>query len=158
DAKGSGASAAVGPDGTVYVGANNSNFYAVSGDGKLKWLYEAEREIAGIWSAAALAPDAKTLYFAANKGGVYAVGADDGKLKWRSFVFGSIYNSPTLDSQGVLYTGSNVGHVVGIEATTGKQILDYDAGAPVWTAPAIRPDGSLVVADRKGRVLLLGPA
>src|SRR5207244_8762673 len=57
DAKGSGASAAVGPDGTVYVGANNSNFYAVTPDGKLKWLYEAEREIAGIWSAPALSLD-----------------------------------------------------------------------------------------------------
>jgi outer membrane protein assembly factor BamB len=158
DAKGSGASAAVGPDGTIYVGANNSNFYAVTGEGKLKWLFEAEREIAGIWSAPALSPDAKTLYFAANKGGVYAVNADDGKLKWRSFVFGSIYNSPTLDSQGMLYTGSNVGHVFGIDAVNGKTVFDHDAGAAVWTTPAVRPDGSLVVADRKGKVHLLGPA
>jgi outer membrane protein assembly factor BamB len=158
DAKGSGASAAVGPDGTVYVGSNNSNFYAVTGDGKLRWLHEAEREVAGIWSAPALAPDARTVYFGANRGGVYAVNTDDGKAKWRSFVYGSVFNSPTLDSQGVLYTGSNVGHVFGIEAATGKQIFDYDAGAPVWTTPAIRPDGTLVVGDRKGRVHLLGPA
>ncbi|HEY3108846.1 MAG TPA: PQQ-binding-like beta-propeller repeat protein [Chloroflexota bacterium] len=156
DAKGSGASAAVGPDGTIYVGANNSNFYAVTPDGTLKWLYEAEREVAGIWSAPALAPDAKTVYFGANKGGVYAVNTDDGKLKWRAFVYGSIYNSPTLDSQGTLYTGSNVGHVFGLDAANGKTFFDYDAGAPVWTAPAIRPDGTLVVGDRKGRVLLLG--
>ena len=156
DAKGSGASAAVGPDGTVYVGANNSNFYAVSPDGKLKWLYEAEREVAGIWSAPALAPDARTVYFGANKGGVYAVDTADGKLRWRAFVYGSIYNSPTLDSQGTLYTGSNVGHVFGLDAATGKTFFDYDAGAPVWTAPAIRSDGTLVVADRKGRVMLLG--
>jgi outer membrane protein assembly factor BamB len=156
DAKGSGASAAVGPDGTIYVGANNSNFYAVTPDGKLKWLYEAEREVAGIWSAPALAPDAKTVYFGANKGGVYAVNTDDGKLKWRAFVYGSIYNSPTLDSQGTLYTGSNVGHVFGLDAANGKTFFDYDAGAPIWTAPAIRPDGTLVVGDRKGRVMVLG--
>jgi outer membrane protein assembly factor BamB len=158
DARGSGASAAVGPDGTVYVGANNSNFYAVGGDGKLRWLYEAEREVAGIWSAPALAPDARTVYFGANKGGVYAVDTADGRIRWRSFVYGSIYSSPTLDSQGTLYTGSNVGHVFGIEAATGQQLFDYDAGAPVWTTPAIRPDGTLVVGDRKGRVHLLGPA
>jgi outer membrane protein assembly factor BamB len=158
DARGSGASAAVGPDGTVYVGANNSNFYAVTGDGKLKWLYEAEREVAGIWSAPALAPDAGTLYFAANKGGVYALGAEDGALRWRAFVYGSIYSSPTLDSRGTLYTGSNVGHVLGLDAADGKTLFDYDAGAPVWTTPAIRPDGTLLVGDRKGRVHLLGPA
>ena len=128
----------------------------MTGDGKLKWLYEAEREVAGIWSAPALAPDARTVYFAANKGGVYAVGAEDGKLAWRSFVYGSIYSSPTLDSQGVLYSGSNVGHVFGIDAASGKAIFDYDAGQPVWTAPAVRPDGTLVVGDRKGRILLLG--
>src|SRR5207237_407993 len=54
DGIGSGASPTVGPDGTIYIGANNSNFYAVSPDGHLEWLYTAEREIAGIWSTAAL--------------------------------------------------------------------------------------------------------
>jgi outer membrane protein assembly factor BamB len=157
DAKGSGATPMVGPDGTIYVGANNSNFYAIDPDGKMKWLYEAEREIAGIWSAAALSADGKTLYFGANKGGVYALAADEGTLRWRSFVFGSIYSSPTVDRDGIVYTGSNVGHVFGVYPTTGKQLFDYNAGAAVWTAPAIRPDGTLAVADRNGRVLLLGP-
>jgi len=46
--------------------------------------------------------------------------------------------------------------VFGIETSTGKAVFEFDAGAPVWTAPAIRPDGSLVVADREGRVLILG--
>ena len=32
----------------------------------------------------------------------------------------------------------------------------YDAGAAVWTAPSIRPDGTLVVGDRTGRILVLG--
>ncbi|TMF04820.1 MAG: PQQ-like beta-propeller repeat protein [Chloroflexi bacterium] len=54
DGIGSGASPTIGPDGAIYVGANNSNFYAISPDGHLEWLFEAEREIAGIWSTAAL--------------------------------------------------------------------------------------------------------
>src|SRR3979409_1754215 len=66
DGIGSGASPTIGPDGTIYVGANNSNFYAISPDGHLVWLFEAEREIAGIWSSAALSPDSNTLYFGAN--------------------------------------------------------------------------------------------
>ncbi len=156
DAVGSAASATIGPDGTVFVGANNSNFYAIAPDGKLKWLYEAERELAGIWTTAALSADNSTLYFGANKGGVYALAAADGKLKWQNKIFGSIYSSPALDSKGMLYTGSTVGHVFGIDSATGQTVFDFDAGAAVWTAPALRADGSLVVADRNGRVMVLG--
>ena len=156
DGIGSGASPTVGPDGTVYIGANNSNFYAITPDGRLDWMFQAEREIAGIWSTAALSADNSTLYFGANRGGVYAVNRVDGTLKWQYPIVGSIYSSPALDATDTLYTGSTVGHIFAIDGLSGRLIFDYDAHAPVWTAPAIRPDGSLVVADREGRVLLLG--
>jgi outer membrane protein assembly factor BamB len=156
DALGSGASPMIGRDGTIYVGANNSNFYAVAPDGSLKWLYEAERELAGIWSTAALSADGQTLYFGANKGGIYALDAAGGALRWRFDIYGSVYSSPALDSQGVLYTGSTVGHVFALDSASGDQVFDYDAGPAVWTAPAVRPDGTLVVATRAGRVLVLG--
>jgi len=153
---GSGASPTVAADGTVYVGANNSNFYAITQDGELHWMYEAEREIAGIWSTAALSDDESVLYFGANKGGMYALNRADGSLAWRYPIVSSIYNSPALAVDGVLYTGSTIGHVYALDSHTGRAIFDYDAGAPIWTAPAIRPDGSLVVADRNGRVIVLG--
>jgi outer membrane protein assembly factor BamB len=156
NAVGSGASPTVGPDGTIYLGANNSNFYAIGPDGNLKWLYEAEREVAGIWSAAALSADGGMLFFGANKGGIYALNARDGSLRWQFQVPGSIYSSPALDSDGRLYSGSTAGRVVALESESGRTVVDYDAGAPIWTAPAIRPDGSLVVGDLKGRVILLG--
>ncbi len=156
DAIGSGASPTIGPDGTIYIGANNSNFYAITPDAQLKWLFEAEREVAGIWSTAALSPDGTTLYFGANKGGIYALNAADGSLRWRFDILGSVYSSPTLDRAGILYTGSTIGHVFALNAADGELIFDYDAGAPVWTAPALRPDGSLVVGDTAGRLLLLG--
>jgi outer membrane protein assembly factor BamB len=153
---GSGASPTIGPDGTVYVGANNSNFYAIKPDGGLKWLYEAEREVAGIWSTAALSLDGKTLYFGANKGGIYALNSADGSRVWQFPIYGSVYSSPALGSNGTLYTGSTVGHVFAINSNTGQQVFDYNAGQEVWTAPSILPNGTLLVADRKGKVLLLG--
>jgi outer membrane protein assembly factor BamB len=156
NAVGSGASPTVATDGTIYVGASNSNFYAITPDGKMKWLYEAEREVAGIWSTAALGADGNTLYFGANKGGIYALNRADGSVRWQFNIPGAVYNSPTLDSQGRLYTGSTIGHVFALDSARGQSIFDLDAGAPVWTAPAIRPDGSLVVGDTKGRVMLLG--
>ena len=118
-------------------------------------MYEAEREVAGIWSTAALSADGTTLYFGANKGGIYALHTADGSLRWQYKLISSVYNSPTLDSRGTLYSGSTIGHVLALDAASGEVIFDYDAGAPAWTAPAIRPDGSLVVADTNGRVMLL---
>jgi outer membrane protein assembly factor BamB len=156
DGIGSGASPTIGPDGTIYVGANNSNFYAISPDGQLEWLFEAQREIAGIWSTAALSADNSTLYFGANKGGIYALNRSDGSLRWRYPIVGSVYSSPALDATDTLYTASTVGHVFALDGASGSLIFDYDARAPIWTVPAIRPDGSLMIADRLGRVMLLG--
>jgi outer membrane protein assembly factor BamB len=155
DGVGSAASPTVGPDGTIYVGANNSNVYAVDPSGQQKWLYEAERELAGIWTTGALSPDSSTLYIAANKGGVYALNTRDGSLKWQYPIFASVYSSPTLDARGTLYTGSTAGHVMAIDTTNASRVFDYDAHAPVWTAPGIRPDSSLVVGDRSGHILVL---
>ena len=156
DGIGSGASPTIGPDGAIYVGANNSNFYAISPDGHLEWLFEAEREIAGIWSTAALSADNTTLYFGANKGGIYALNRVNGSLEWQYRIVGSIYSSPALDATGTLYTGSTVGHVLALDSANGHLVFDYYAQAPIWTAPALRPDGSIVIADRNGRVMLLG--
>jgi outer membrane protein assembly factor BamB len=156
DGIGSGASPTVGPDGSVYVGANNSNFYAISADGQLEWQFQAQPEIAGIWSTAALSADDNTLYFGANRGGIYAVNRADGSLLWQYPIVGSIYSSPALDATGTLYTSSTVGHVFAIDSSNGRLIFDYNAQAPIWTAPALRPDGSIVIADRLGRVMLLG--
>jgi outer membrane protein assembly factor BamB len=119
-------------------------------------MFEAEREIAGIWSTAALSADNSTLYFGANKGGMYALNRVDGSLIWRFPIVGSIYSSPALDATGALYTGSTVGHVFALDGKDGHLIFDYDAHSPIWTAPAIRPDGSILIADRDGRVMLLG--
>ena len=156
DGMGSGASPMVGPDGSIYVGANNSNLYALTPDGRLEWLFEAEREIAGIWSTPALSRDGRTLYFGANKGGLYAVNCADGSLKWQYSIVGSLYSSPAVDATNTVYTGSTVGHVLAVDGASGRLVFDYDARAPIWTAPALRPDGSVVVADRLGRVMLLG--
>ena len=156
DAIGSAASATIGPDGTIYIGANNSNFHAIDPSGQQKWMYEAERELAGIWTTAALNPDASVLYFGANKGGVYALNTRDGSLKWKAPVFGSIYSSLALDARGTLYTGSSIEHVYALDSASGEVVGDYAAGAAVWSAPSIRPDGTLVLADRSGRVLVLG--
>src|SRR5262245_5728524 len=155
DGKGAGDSPTIGPDGTVYFGASNSNFYAVTPDGKLKWMFAAEREIAGIWSTAALSADGSTLYFGNNAGGVYALDAATGAEKWQFPVEGSIYAAPELDRDGRLYVGASVGQVWALDAAAGKPVWEWNAGQSVWTAPAITPDGALIVGTRDGEVWAL---
>jgi outer membrane protein assembly factor BamB len=151
---GSGASPTIAPDGMIYIGANNSNFYAIRPDGSMAWLYEAEREKAGIWTTANLSADNQTLYFGANKGGIYALDRASGQLKWQFNIYGSIFASTLLDRNGTLYVSSTVGHLFALDSANGQQIFDYDAGAPLWCAPAILPNGSLFTADRNGRMML----
>jgi outer membrane protein assembly factor BamB len=160
DGVGSGATPTVGPDGTIYVGADNSNMYAITPAGQLKWMFEAEREVAGIWSSAALSADGQTLYFGANKGGIYALRAQDGGLAWQYAIDGSVYNSLTLDPNGVLYTGSTAGHLIAINSRTGEKVWDFTNpnSVAVWTAPALRSDGSIVIGDTRGFVRLIGNA
>jgi outer membrane protein assembly factor BamB len=153
---GSGASPTIGPDGTVYIGANNSNMYAVNPDGSMKWLFEADRELAGIWTTPALSADASVLYFGANKGGVYAVNAADGTKKWQFSIYGSIYASSILDNSGTLYTGTTIEHLYANDTRSGEPLLDFDVHNEVWCAPAIRPDGTLIFADRGGLVQVIG--
>ena len=156
DAKGAGDSPTIGPDGTIYFGASNANFYAVGPDGKLKWMFEAPREIAGIWSTAVLNPDGKTLYFGDNAGGIFALDTASGALKWNFPIYGSVYAAPEMDKDGRLYVAATVGHVWALDSTTGQPVWDWDAGMSVWTAPAITPTGQLLVGTRDGQLWLLG--
>jgi outer membrane protein assembly factor BamB len=153
---GSGASPTIGPDGTIYIGANNSNMYAVAPDGSMKWLFEAERELAGIWTTPAVSADGKVIYFGANKGGIYAVNTADGSKRWQFPVYGSIYASSVLDSRGILYTGTTIEHLYAVDTASGEQVWDLDVKNQIWCAPSIRPDGTLIFVDRGGIVQVVG--
>ena len=70
------------------------------------------------------APTTATLYFGANKGGMYALNRQmDGSLNWQYPIVGSVYSSPALDATGTLYTGSTVGHVFAIDGADRPQDL-----------------------------------
>jgi hypothetical protein len=71
-------------------------------------------------------------------------------------IYGSVYNSPALDRHDTLYTASNVGHVFALDSANGQMVSDYNDGSEIWTAPSIFPNGAVLVADRKGKVLPLG--
>jgi outer membrane protein assembly factor BamB len=86
---------------------------------------------------------------------MYALTTRDGSLKWQFNIVGSIYSSAALDAAGTLFTGSTVGHVFSLASADGTRYTDLDLKAPIWTAPSIRPDGTVVVGDRFSKIYVL---
>ena len=96
---------AIGKDGTIYVGAWNSYFYALNPDGTLKWKFETPAAFEGVSSSAAIGADG-TIYVGSNSGYFYALNPDGTeKWKFKGPSFGAILNSPAIGSDGTVYVG-----------------------------------------------------
>ncbi len=129
------ASPAVGPDSTVYVGADRY-LYAVSADGHHKWRDSLR---ASIHSCPATADDS-TLYVTAGSY-VYNVSADSG-IRWRKYLGGSNYSAPAVDANGIVYVGSALGYFY-VLASDSTVLWSQSIPGDVWGSPAIGPDGKV---------------
>jgi outer membrane protein assembly factor BamB len=128
------ASPVIAKDGTIYIATHDSNLYAVSPDGKLKWEFDAGNPVyneqynvwKGILSTPAVAEDG-TIYFTTLANLLFAL-YQDGTEKWRfslpvSDEFG--WTSPVIGQDGTIYVSS---------------ARDYRGRAGLY---AINPDGTL---------------
>jgi len=134
------ASPAVGPDSTIYVGANRY-LYAVRPDGSLKWR---DSLLARIQSCPAVANES-TLYVVAGAG-LYCVDTDSG-VRWRKSIGGSNYCSPAVDAEGNVYVGTASGasskfYCIGPDSTTRDSHAFND---DVWSSPAIGESGRIYI-------------
>ena len=134
------ASPAIGPDSTIYVGANRY-LYAVRSDGSLKWR---DSLLARIQSCPAVANES-TLYVVAGAG-LYCVDTDSG-VRWRKSIGGSNYCSPAIDAEGNIYVGTASGasskfYCIGPDSTTRDSHAFND---DVWSSPAIGESGRIYI-------------
>ncbi len=132
------ASPAVGPDSTIYVGANRY-LYAVRPDGSLKWR---DSLLARIQSCPAVANES-TLYVVAGAG-LYCVDTDSG-VRWRKSIGGSNYCSPAVDAEGNVYVGTAGGtnskfYCIGPDSTVRDSHVFSD---DIWSSPAIGESGRI---------------
>ncbi|MCH7472493.1 PQQ-like beta-propeller repeat protein, partial [bacterium] len=65
---------AIGGDGTIYVGIEYNEFYAINPDGTLKWSYTTG---GAVFSAPAIGADG-TIYVGCDDGKLYAFGPGEG--------------------------------------------------------------------------------
>ncbi len=69
----------LGADGTLYIGSNNGNFYALELDGRLRWQYKTEAPVCSQQLNIDL--DGNLYFFDSNQK-LYCLGPD-GQIKWR---------------------------------------------------------------------------
>ncbi len=134
-------SPAIGADGTIYVGSNDGNLYALYHDGSLKWSYKTGGII--ISSPAIGADD--TVYVGSQDSNVYAINPD-GTLKWIFETEDNVYSSPVIGIDGTIYVGSYETNLYAINPD-GTLRWSFATGGSIHSSPALGPDGTIYVAS-----------
>jgi outer membrane protein assembly factor BamB len=150
--------AEVGPDGTVYAGNTGSAAYAITPDGKVKWIFRAGNSV---WTSTAIADDGTT-YWGSLDLFVYALDKN-GQQVWRTPTLGFIVSSPALSKDGsTLFIGSFDGQLHALDAKTGAPKWVFQTGDHVYSSPALEEDSSgavkgIYIGSTDGIVYKLDP-
>ena len=139
-------SAAIGIDGTIYVGSYDGNLYAVTDNGTscaVKWKYPTGGPI---YSSPAIGADG-TIYVGSSDDNLYAI-SPAGALNWKYATKGPIYSSPAIDSYGIIYVGSEDNNLYALTTRYGTAVLVWTApfatGGPIYSSPAVSADRTTV--------------
>ena len=144
-------SAAIGSDGTIYVGSWGKHLYAINPDGTLKWRYETGNRV---YSSPAVGSDG-TVYFGSTDNYIYAIDPD-GTLQWNYETGGAVLSSPAVGSDGTIYIGSNDNYLYAInpDGTLGWR---YETGGQVPSSPAVGSDGTVYVGSQDYCLYAINP-
>ena len=145
-------SAAIGPDGTIYVGtggnntgSTDTNLYALTPDGEKKWQFGANGTI---FSSPALGLNG-TIYFGSNDYHIYAVTDDDSdvELLWNTHLGHWVLSSPVVAPDGTVYVGSTDFNIYALNPD-GSVKWYYPTSWCVFSSPALGPDGTVYVGSK----------
>ncbi len=155
----------IGPDGTVYVGANNGIFYALDSEtGGIRWAFPTRADTFAIYSTP-LVDRQGIVYFGAKDGHVYAVRPPRqgilGELVWSINVGASIETSPAFTADGTLVIGADNWAYFGITPPRGGKGPEikwrFQANGTLIASPTVDADGTVYVASMDGNVYALEP-
>ncbi|MCB1153151.1 PQQ-like beta-propeller repeat protein [bacterium] len=162
-------------DGTIYMGAADTNFYAINPDGTEKWRF-ATGEI--VDSTAMIAEDG-SVYMASGDGYLYKIDPANGTEQWRLAADGSeeIFitwweGHMSMGPDGRIYAGNDDRNLYAI-TQAGNVDWKFPVGDQIWSAPGFAKidgkdavlfgsnDASFYVVDFEGNELwsklTLGP-
>jgi outer membrane protein assembly factor BamB len=145
-------------NGTIYIGSENGNFYALDvNDGKERWKYSTRGYIMG------KATIYQNIVFFESSSVFYALDKMTGKLLWKHDLDWPVWGykidhwddiHPTaIVQEGVFYIGTSLGTVIGLNAIDGKLVWQIAKGinAPIRSTPTIN-DGKIYFGDWNGKV------
>ncbi|BAU26527.1 outer membrane protein assembly factor BamB [Aneurinibacillus soli] len=144
-------SPAIASDGTIYIGSNDGNLYAIKPDGTKKWEFLTGGSIN---SSPTIASDG-TIYIGSNDGKLYAINPD-GTKKWEFLIGSSIYSSPTIAADGTIYIGSNNGSLYAIDGK-GTKKWEFPTGDIIKSSPAIAADGTIYIGSYDKKIYAIKP-
>src|SRR5918992_4327127 len=101
----------IGPDGTIYIGANNGIFYALDPEsGAIRWVFPTDVDTFAIYSTP-FVDHQGIVYFGAKDGKVYALRAPKkgilGEVVWSLNLGTTIQTSPAFTPDGTLVIGAD---------------------------------------------------
>jgi outer membrane protein assembly factor BamB len=147
-------SAIIGPDGTVYIGADDGKVYALDGfTGAIRWATTVQP--AGADSTPVLGADG-CLYMGAGHS-VLAIDASTGAQKWKFETAGDVESAPALASDGTLYFGCDDAKVYALDSTNGtlQWYFPFPDGSDTDSSPALGLDGTVYIGSDKGMLYAL---
>jgi len=124
-------SPAVGADGTIYVGSNDHNVYALdAATGNKIWNFPTNGEV---YSTPAVVDG--FVYVGSRDKNLYALDASTGNEIWRYETSNSVYSSPAVVN-GVVYINS-YDTAYALDALTGNERWNFFAWGPVYSSSAV---------------------
>jgi outer membrane protein assembly factor BamB len=130
-----GLTAAVAPDGTVFVQGTTSWIYALTNDGRPKWQIDLKS------AASPLAATNATVY-------VSTALSASGEQLWTFSPAGGL-SGDLVSAGGVVYAGSRSGSVYAISAANGSELWQIDSPAPVVAGPVVGESGAIFFGSDK---------
>lgn len=133
----------LGPDGTVYVGANGPGVFALDGQtGAQKWFFSLGFQI-GTGGPLAVSLD-NIVYVPTEFGQMIAIDGPTGAFKWGYAVQGRPFHcAPVIGTDGVVYVGCDNGNLYAFDGKTGSVKWTLAIGSTIQGSPAMGLDGAL---------------
>ena len=151
-------SAAIGEDGTIYVGTRNpgSKLYAIYPNGTEKWRWTPPHFIHFIDSTPAVASDG-TIYVGSWDRCLYAL-YPNGTEKWEFCAphGGFVLSSPAIAPDGTIYIGNHNRKLYAIHPN-GTEKWNFRTGCVIQSSPAIGSDGTIYVGSYDKKLYAIHP-
>jgi hypothetical protein len=144
-------SPSVGPNGDIYVTANDGSAYDLSPHGALEWRRHIGQESYSSSSVSA----GGLLYFGDNGGNLNVVRAATGVLVRVDHGHKGIWSAQVVDAKGDVYFGTQGGEIYGY-GPSGRHLFSVKASGPIDSYPALSSTGSLVIGDEAGTLYAIG--